>query len=340
MSSSNQKRICLPQSGLTNVFDLTHRIFHGLGKSTKRGIKKCSKCGIYNGTRSAMCKNKECGVILKDSEEKLKVDVDAVKLLTGTEKQLYSVRVKDMGPDYRGFVQLPVLQSHSEAANVCSEVALCFVESCQNSFDNSILRCHEEEQDTSIILCAHIKSALKSQSTASPAELKNDVLHALRVGNDVKEKLYLLATEKGGCLVQRISKSIMAVKCQVSLKHPLGYLHFTFFKVKGKDYYEKYFCSCTDFVDSEPDRDNYSNREHKCIHYYACIWAIASDIKHFADFPYFHSCELTIVDNIPVGGSSIPEKELPSLSPISNISQYKFKQKNKVWKEIQKRCNC
>ncbi|KAJ8965221.1 hypothetical protein NQ314_004291, partial [Rhamnusium bicolor] len=229
-------------------------------------------------------KNKECGVVLKDSEEKSKVDVDAVKLLTGTERQVYSVRVRDMGPDY--------------------QVALCFVDSCQNSFDNSILKCHEEDQNESNLLCAHINSALKSQSTATPIEFKNEILRSLKVAEDLKEKLCVLATEKEGPLVQRVSKSIMAVKCQVTPKHPLGYLHFIFIRGKGKDIYEKYYCSCTEFMVADCVKDKSNNTKCKCIHYYACIWALASDSKYWDEFNHFISYELPATHNTTISVAS------------------------------------
>jgi len=57
--------------------------------------------------------------------------------------------VRDKGPDYRGFVQLPVIQTSdstdaldSEAALITQTSALCFVDTCQRSFDASILKCH------------------------------------------------------------------------------------------------------------------------------------------------------------------------------------------------------
>jgi hypothetical protein len=62
--------------------------------------------------------------------------------------QVFSVRVRDKGPDYRGFVQLPVIQASdadvldSEAALITQTSALCFVDTCQRSFDASILKCH------------------------------------------------------------------------------------------------------------------------------------------------------------------------------------------------------
>lgn len=228
---------------------INQKLLLGLGKPTKRGIRKCLSCGIYNGSRSTMCKNKECGNVLKDPEEKTKVDLDAVRLLTGTNKQVYSVRVRDMGPNSRGFVQLPLLQSPSEdETNKFSEVALCFVESCQNSFDNSILKCHEEEQNASDLLCIHIRSSLKSLSTASPLELKKDIPNSFSISNDFRENLLSIASQKEGYLVQRVAKSVMAVKCQVSPKHPLGYLHFTFLTRKDGESFEEYYCSCGKYL--------------------------------------------------------------------------------------------
>ncbi|XP_028129105.1 uncharacterized protein C2orf42 isoform X1 [Diabrotica virgifera virgifera] len=254
------------------------KLLSGLGKSTKRGIKKCPRCGTFNGTRSTVCKNKNCNV----------VNVDAVKLLTNTEKQLYSVKIWDMGPNYRAFVQLPLLQSSSnEDPHVYSDVALCFVDSCKNSFDNSILKCHEEGTDSNskkLLFCTHIRSALKSQSKASPMELKPSVLTSLNVTDDIKEKLCSFNSEKEGVFVQRVSKSVMAVKCQASAKHPLGYLHFTFIKGKGRDVYEKFYCSCSEFSVSELSGEGFESVKYKCIHYYACIWALASDQKLSEEF--------------------------------------------------------
>lgn len=232
-------------SNYSSDINFTRRLLAGLGKPTKRGIKKCTSCGFFNGFRSIMCKNKDCGLILKDFEEKSKVDLDAVKLLTGTEKQIYSVRVRDMGPNSRGFVQLPLIQSPTEDVPcVFSEVAICFVDSCQNSFDNSILKCHEENQNKHNILCVHITSAVNSQSTASPMMVKKELLPSLNVDEETKTELYLLSSEKEGYLVQRVSKSVMAVKCMVSSKHPLGYLHVIFLLNKNGDLYEEYYCGC------------------------------------------------------------------------------------------------
>ncbi|RZB40910.1 C2orf42 -like, partial [Asbolus verrucosus] len=268
------------------------KILLDLGRPTKRGIKKCPKCGMYNGTRGMICKNKHCDAVFKDYADKRKVSLDAVRL-TGIVRQVYSVRVRDRGPDHRGFVQLPLLPSHGneEDKNVLSENALCFVDSCQRLFDDSILKCHELEQNNTSLLCAHIDSAIKSQNMATPIEFKKEILSSLKVSEEIKTKLWLLVTEKEGPLVQRVSRTVMAVKCQVSPKHPLGYLHFTFGCTKGKEVYDKYYCSCTEFMVSGIISKS-SNVRFKCIHYYACICALASDSKCSEEFVHFINYEL------------------------------------------------
>lgn len=89
---------------------------------------------------------------------------------------------------------------------------------------------------------------MRSVNVATSLELKNQVLASIRVPQDIKAKLWRLATETEGCLVQKVSRSVVAVKCQVSPKHPLGYLHFTFACSKGRYTYDKYYCSCTEHI--------------------------------------------------------------------------------------------
>ncbi|KAJ3643377.1 hypothetical protein Zmor_026091 [Zophobas morio] len=269
----------------------TSKILSNLGRPTKRGIKKCPKCGVYNGTRGMICKNKRCDAVFKDYADKRKVSLDAVRLV-GIVRQVYSVRVRDRGPDHRGFVQLPLLPSHEQDKSVLSENALCFVDSCQRLFDDSILKCHELEQNNTSLLCVHIDSAIKSQNMATPVEFKKEILSCLKVSKEIKAKLWLLATEKEGALVQRVSRTVMAVKCQVSPKHPLGYLHFTFGCTKGREIYDKYYCSCTEFMVSGIISKS-SNVRLKCIHYYACICALASDPKFSQEFVHFTNFELS-----------------------------------------------
>lgn len=53
--------------------------------------------------------------------------------------------MRDKGPDYRGFVQLPVLQpsaTDSVTALIIEATALCFVDTCQRTFNTNVLKCH------------------------------------------------------------------------------------------------------------------------------------------------------------------------------------------------------
>ncbi|KAK5644459.1 hypothetical protein RI129_005759 [Pyrocoelia pectoralis] len=293
------------------------QILLNLGKATRRGIKKCYKCGVYNGTRGLMCKNKQCAAVFRECEEK-ETNLNATKLFSGTSRQVFSVKVRGKGPDYRGFVQLPVVEGNTvteEADVALSEVALCFVDSCQRLFDDSILKCHEIEGTKVISICIHIKSALKSVNVAIPIETKNCLLHTLNFNDDVKRQLWSLSTEARGALVQRVSKTVMAVKCQVSPKHPLGYLHFTFCTSKGnRVIYDKFFCNCLSLKGYGINNSD-SAINQKCIHFYACIWAFASDLKFTEEFINFLNVELCVDKSEEV-------IEPPSVEPPCNSRKH------------------
>lgn len=102
-----------------------------------RGIKRCPKCGTMNGCKGNVCKNKECNALLKDSISPKKLS-ETCKLDTGTFTKVYSVRVRDKGPECRGFVQLPL----DEGSDIIQNSALCFVDHCQGNFKTRVLQCH------------------------------------------------------------------------------------------------------------------------------------------------------------------------------------------------------
>ena len=218
-------------------------LFGDLGKPTMRGIRKCPQCGTMNGTRGSKCKNKLCNAVFKEIERKSRpiYNADAIKIVTGSSVQLFSVRRQDKGTDYRGFVQLPLVQDidGNPAENVdptiLAQAAKCYVETC-----------HKTEPTAGQLGCSHIKGAISCEQEAQPLTLKNSVLNSLQVPNDTKQAIWLLATETTGPLVQRISKNVMVVKCKPNPKHPLGCLHFVFYetnKHKSQPDY-KFTCTC------------------------------------------------------------------------------------------------
>lgn len=276
--------------------DRLRKLLADLGKATLRGVRKCPKCGTYNGSRGLCCKNKYCDAVFKEPGEKRKLSTEACKLITGTTAQVFSVRVRDKGPDYRGFVQLPLINatiSNEMTALISQSTALCFVDSCERSFDTSVLKCHEKDSsDVPVSTCQHIQAALRCYAEAQPLTLRNSILSSLNVNNEIKQEIWLLATETSGPLVQRVSKNIMAVKCKASPKHPLGYLHFSLFVAKSKDKIEhRYFCSCSAFKGLAKTEDKadvaQSSQNNRCVHFYACICAFASDEKLSEEFGYY-----------------------------------------------------
>ncbi|KGL75700.1 Uncharacterized protein C2orf42, partial [Tinamus guttatus] len=209
-----------------------------LGKATLRGIRKCPRCGTYNGTRGLSCKNKTCGTVFRYGARK-QPSVDAVKIITGSDLQVYSVRQRDRGPDYRCFVELGVSETAIQTVEgtIITQLSSgrCYVPSCLKAAAQGVV----ENQ------CQHVKLALSCQTEATPLTLKNSVLSSMQASPETKQTLWQLAAEPTGPLVQRISKSVLVVKEEAPAPPP------------------------------------------RCIHFFACICAFASDealAQEFADF--------------------------------------------------------
>ncbi|XP_076317064.1 uncharacterized protein C2orf42 isoform X2 [Tachypleus tridentatus] len=289
MSSSNQRMKTL---------------FGDLGKPTLRGIRKCPKCGTYNGTRRLTCKNKTCDVVYRDSgEHKKSSRPDAVRIITGSTDQLYSVRVRDRGPDYRRFVQLPLIDAIGNSDILKQGPAHCYVETCVKS---------AQQQELNLNPCHHIKAAVNCLTEGQPLTLKNSVLNALPISTEIKQSIWLLATETAGPLVQRVSKNTMVVKCKTSTKQPLGFLHFSFFGMsRTRDAQDQRFqCSCKMFK---------QEGQKRCVHFYACICAFASDEKLAEEFSHY-----IMLDN-----TSSPERHL-----VAILSDPEYQQSCEVKVEV------
>nr|XP_020635798.1 uncharacterized protein C2orf42 homolog isoform X1 [Pogona vitticeps]XP_020635799.1 uncharacterized protein C2orf42 homolog isoform X1 [Pogona vitticeps]XP_020635800.1 uncharacterized protein C2orf42 homolog isoform X1 [Pogona vitticeps] len=256
-----------------------------LGKATLRGIRKCPRCGTYNGTRGLSCKNKTCGTVFRYGARK-QAGVDAVKIVTGSDVQVYSVRQRDRGPDHRCFVELGVSETTLQTVDgtILTQLSSgrCHVPSCLKAASQGVA----ENQ------CQHIKLAGNCQTEATPLTLKSSVLNAMQASPDAKQTLWQLATEPTGPLVQRVTKNILVVKCKASPKHSLGYLHTSFTHKAGpKNVAERrFFCSCQAWRPSKagPPKDEAGQ---KCIHFFACVCAFASDDALAQEFADFLSCD-------------------------------------------------
>lgn len=253
-----------------------------LGKATLRGIRKCPRCGTYNGTRGLSCKNKNCGTVFRYGSRK-QPGVDAVKIITGSDLQLYSVRQRDRGPDYRCFVELGVSETAIQTVDgtIITQLSSgrCYVPACLKAATQGVV---ENE-------CQHVKLALNCQTEATPLTLKSSVLNSMQASPETKQTIWQLATEPTGPLVQRITKSVLVVKCKASQKHSLGYLHASFAqKMSTKTLAEhRFFCSCQTLKPGKAASAKEEAAAQRCIHFFACICAFASDeslAQEFADF--------------------------------------------------------
>jgi len=274
----------------------------GIGKPTMRGIRKCPKCGTVNGTRGKACKNKICGMVFRSVSEVKKVAGEACQLNTGTEMQIYSVRLaRERGPDYRGFVQLPLVEGLEPSSRLEGEAAL-LVQSASRCYVQQCPRAQIKDLEVLGEGCSHILSCMSSTNKSLPVMLRHSAMNDLEIRSEFKHDVYSFAEHISGPLVQRVNKQVFVVKCEADTRHPLGYLHIAFIEQKLREKSnaeQKFFCTCDIFRGADRSSRYYSQwssslREvepdwilRRCIHYYACLCAFASDPKLREEFRYY-----------------------------------------------------
>lgn len=235
----------------------TPAFLSNLGRATLRGIRKCPQCGVYNGTRGLSCKNKACGVSLRNASStgrsSRKCAVEVVKVIIDSEVrggkeqegqgvlgsgsgggvQVFSVchRGRGVTATQCGFVELVPTDTAiatGDGPTLLTRINLgrCFLPSCKQGQRSNQGESPAAKQ-SSESLCVHIKQAIECRSRATPLTFKSSVLEGLKASDQVKEELWRLATESPGPLVQRVSKDTLVVKCHTDLHHPLGLLHLT-----------------------------------------------------------------------------------------------------------------
>ena len=276
--------------GVITVLTSTNSKVTDLGKPTMRGIRKCPKCGTINGTRGLTCKNKACKMVFKEAESKTRKLTEAVRLYTEDNSNIFSVRLRDKGPDYRNFVHLVMsdIMGHGEAID-CSQ-SHCHVEQCQKPVSNDDL-----------VLCPHISACVGPAVTeAIPVMLRTSALNDLNIRPEIKHEVYSMQEQCAGPLVQRVSKHVFCVKCEPDQKHSLGYLHICFMEQRTRDgpgLEWRFYCSCAQFKGEEwsssslfpqwtaLDREREPEwRLKRCIHFYSCLCAFAGDPKLREEF--------------------------------------------------------
>ncbi|KAM3600564.1 uncharacterized protein V6R79_025173 [Siganus canaliculatus] len=255
-TSTVQANLASKQRDSRKTTSTTPAFLSNLGRATLRGIRKCPQCGIYNGTRGLSCKNKACGISLRNAtatgRNGKSSAVEVVKVITDSEErggkeregeggvlaggaQVFSVCHRGRGATATqlGFVELVPTDTAiatGDGATLLTRINLgrCFVPSCrQGQRSNQGESEANGSKQSSDSLCVHIKQAIECNSHATPLTLKSSVLEGLQASIQAREELWRLAIESPGPLVQRVAKDTLVVKCHTDSQHPLGLLHLT-----------------------------------------------------------------------------------------------------------------
>ncbi|XP_024154764.2 uncharacterized protein C2orf42 homolog isoform X1 [Oryzias melastigma] len=274
----------------------TPSFLSNLGKATLRGIRRCPQCGVFNGTRGISCKNKACGVSLRNAPGAAKSSkrstVEVVRLITDAEEkggksqedggvlgggsgggaEVFSVCHRGRGRSQWGFVELVPTDTAiatGDGTTLLTRINLgrCFLPYCKQS-----QRLNQREADPAAVkpssdsLCIHIRQAIECQSRATPLTLKSSVLDSLQVSAELREELWKLAIFSPGPLVQQVSKDTLVVKCQPDSHHPLGLLHFRVNSAcpseASKGERSVFHCACQVCARSGKPGANGAGREH------------------------------------------------------------------------------
>ncbi|XP_058812541.1 uncharacterized protein C2orf42 homolog isoform X2 [Topomyia yanbarensis] len=187
-------------------------------RCNKRGIKKCPKCGTYNGHRASSCKNKTCRHILsvpKTSRAASGSDYfAAVQVKHYSQEQstkLFSVRKLNGTKMVRGFVEI---RDESDEPLLQLRTAICYVD----------CRPHTDHEGT----CQHVRVASEANETAEELVIQQQCLDMLNVTIDVREAIWkqqLSCSTENGPLVQKVSADTFVVRCDDEFHQPVPFCH-------------------------------------------------------------------------------------------------------------------
>lgn len=220
--------------------------FEDLGKATMRGIRKCPKCGTLNGTRGLACKNKTCRMLFKLPKEKVAPDpeIDAAKIISNTDLQIYTVKFAYTNDSVRCFVHLPIiegieaLQDASEVKVIKQSAAMCYASTCRKPLDDV------GTITLNLNPCIHTHFIVNCSLETQPLPVKQAVVKVMPIPQNIREEIYLMLADDSDCLVQRITKNTVVIKCNPQIKYPLGFLHFSVFEPTKHSKKFKILCDC------------------------------------------------------------------------------------------------
>ncbi|XP_050528378.1 uncharacterized protein C2orf42 homolog isoform X2 [Daktulosphaira vitifoliae] len=158
-------------------------LFPDLGKSTKRGVKKCLSCGTYNGTRTVVCKS--CYRILRSNSKKVSTS-KVCQLLTSCSFQIFSyTSFENADLNERGFVYFPEVKNKINKNKI--ECGICLVQFCIKSSTQKIQEAESNINKINNEPCKHVRSCLNCISTGIALKIDQHVLESFRVPQNVKQ---------------------------------------------------------------------------------------------------------------------------------------------------------
>lgn len=185
-------------------------------RSSFRGLKKCIACGKYNGIKAKFCKNKLCKLTKTYSATKRKPVIHPVQLLGQTEYKLYSVRIRDRGPELRSFVKITekIISSDNDSC-IINRNAICYVDTCKYDSNDAGLS------------CKHVQTSLTTINKATAQNIHESVLFRFDLSSEMHSKLWKIYCDKEQTTptVQRISKLAFVVSCEPTQSFPTGFIH-------------------------------------------------------------------------------------------------------------------
>lgn len=270
----------------------------------KRGSKLCPSCGSSNGNRAFACKachrrlySDPCRT---SATERTKQWCDVSCMTSGDDSgphKLYSVRVRERGPDYRTLVAADASGSwkcYHESCRIAEETRL------RSTPGTDSMSCHCEhirivkEGLGGLLPPSHHGTSTQQQPESTRLlELNTHLLNEMAFPATVRENLRLM-NSRGANLIQRVSEETYLVRnAELTQAHPLGLLHVRFSKSKKLNSAPPtFYCPCTAYKrfssaqsSGAPTTPQISKR---CLHFYLCLWAFASCNKLSKEYACFH----------------------------------------------------
>lgn len=259
-------------------------------RARKRGSTQCIQCGENNGNRANNCKN--CGRVLPGKENKRQRQNTSRDISTLNSKaniKVFSCRVRKEGPDYRTFVTRDTTKGKW----------ICFNKKCLPSY---IVRSRSKLSQS--VDCEHIRLVKLEHGEnietecQTQAELNQAKLDTLPIPLRYKTEIRSLL-KQSPYIIQRVSSESFAVRdSHESQEHPLGLLHVQLQRAKQirqeqhQSVQKPFYCPCSAFHQYHSQiagPSSISKPSRRCVHFYICLWAVASDESIQQEFPFVFS---------------------------------------------------